>query len=430
MSSFTGPIKSLFLAARLVRGARVRWAALHWLTAGAVLALVGATWRLWTPQAVFPQVPLLAVGLWMPAWMQWLAAMVLVASPLVAALCVRHERTRRAALAGFVVSAAVLVAADQLRLQPWVYEFALIASVLALAPPSRALGLCRVLLIGIYLHSAWTKFDYSFLHELGPRLVAPLDVPNAWQWLAAAALPLGEALVAFGLLLPKTRTPALLASVAMHVTLLALLGPWLLDHSLGVLVWNVFFIAQNVLLFWPVRRASHRKSRTVSLSSRSKTSGFGTATVAAALLLPLAEPWGGWDLWPSWGLYASRAERTIVWIRTTDETHLPAELGEHLATAADSSGWRQVDLPAWSLASLGVPLYPQNRYQFGVASRIAWVTKDRAEIRVRLVGRANRWTGVRESEDLASIPEIQRRQAKFLLSAAHAANWPRLPDAP
>ena len=54
---------------------------LTWLcraTAVFGLALVSATWRLWTPQIAFPQVPLLSIAVEAPHWIDWTGAGVMV----------------------------------------------------------------------------------------------------------------------------------------------------------------------------------------------------------------------------------------------------------------------------------------------------------------------------------------------------------------
>jgi len=112
--------------------------------------------------------------------------------------------------------------------------------------------------IGFYFHSAVTKFDYSFLHTLGQQfldaLAALLGTPlDDWsdraRFTLAAAFPAGELAIAVGLCFAATRRVALAAALLLHGTLLLILGPWGLGHKPGVLIWNVFFIVQDVLLF-------------------------------------------------------------------------------------------------------------------------------------------------------------------------------------
>src|SRR5262249_28175077 len=150
---------------------------------------------------------------------------------------------------------------------------------------------------------------------------------------------------------------------------------WGLNHHPGVLIWNVYFIAQDLLLFAPARIwCGMRTARGQSPVGKSADEIVGHATsekqsvspIAASvappspptplprgergdlepedarvtqriswgcvaiegvlvcvLLLPLLEPWGMCDHWPAWGLYASRAERTIVLIEASSRERLP-----------------------------------------------------------------------------------------------------------
>jgi hypothetical protein len=77
------PIASLYLDRRLIRAGSRRLAALHWLLALGVATLVSVTWRLWTPQQIFPQVPLLGIGHALPPWLDWPLLALLIAAPIV-----------------------------------------------------------------------------------------------------------------------------------------------------------------------------------------------------------------------------------------------------------------------------------------------------------------------------------------------------------
>ena len=430
---------SLYLDRRLVRSGPLRWVALHWLIAPGVVALVAVTWRLWTPQNLFPQVPLIGIGQWIPTWLDWPLLTVFIAAPTLAAACstagatgglparagAKNDSLRRNALIAFVAAGILLVLANQHRFQPWAYQFVLLALVLALTTPNRALGLARALTVGIYVYSAWSKLDYRFLHELGPRMTAPLlDLvgisPDTAPIGFAAVLPVGELLVACGLLFRRTRRIALAASIAMHVMLLFVFSRWGLDHSWGVLLWNVFFIAQNLVLFTPTRcRPQHaRSSQSLRPSQPQRNSGLATAIVTLSLVLPLVEPWGWFDVWPSWGLYASRAERATVLLRTARDESIPAPIRPYLREVSDSPGWQHLDLHTWSLATLDAPLYPQNRFQLGVVRSITDRLPPDVEIRVQLHSQSNRWTGDRSSKELLRRPKIQAEAAKYLLRPA------------
>ena len=94
-----------------------RW----WAAAG--LALFAATWKLWAPQAEFPQVPLFGWAGSLPLFVDWLAFGVLLGSVTLAAW---RPNSRRSWLV-LVVSLSVLIVLDQHRLQPWAWQLLLMA---------------------------------------------------------------------------------------------------------------------------------------------------------------------------------------------------------------------------------------------------------------------------------------------------------------
>ena len=72
-----------------------------WASFGLLLFLV--TWRLWTPQAEFPQIPFFAVFVDIPSWVDWIAIAAVAASLLVVGVY-RRETIWRPAMTVFAGS--------------------------------------------------------------------------------------------------------------------------------------------------------------------------------------------------------------------------------------------------------------------------------------------------------------------------------------
>src|SRR5262249_11324684 len=152
---------------------------------------MGVTWKLWTPQDVFPRVPLIW---WAPPhWLDWTALAITLVG--LVGLClfppcqggVRGGNSSSSAtqsgstppaapppLGGGGKSrptlitarfAAVLVAggfallflSDQHRLQPWAWQCFILAVVFALGDDRTVFYGWRWLVVSIYLWSAWSK---------------------------------------------------------------------------------------------------------------------------------------------------------------------------------------------------------------------------------------------------------------------------------
>ncbi len=435
------------------------------LFAGTGLILLAATWRLWTPQAVFPQVPLLRWGQFVPESCDWLGLGVLIAT---LAYCVvapsSAVRSVRVALVSFVVTLACMVVTDQHRLQPWAYQFAIVAVVLAacgrggsgsrVQSAQFGLFLLRAFTISIYFHSALSKLDFSYLQSHGQHLVSALlqvfglpfeQFPPAVKWAAAGMLPAAELATAIMLCFPKFRRWGLAASILMHVLLLIALSPWGLAHKPGVLIWNVYFILKNVLLFSSGKRTQSLRqawlsgmalatgtrkpaASAVPLTSNPSDStspnrrirscrSVAATTVGLAMLLPLLEPFGYFDHWPAWALYASRQERVVVEVHESRRNQLVQKLPQLVAPPQFDNPWCMIRIDRWSLNALETPIYPQGRFQLGVALALARRHQLETDIRVVYHGPANRWSGHRDQRIIEGTKAIAAEAARFWLNA-------------
>ncbi len=364
-----------------------RW----WAVAG--LTLFAATWKLWTPQTEFPQVPLFGWAGSLPASVDWLAFGVLLGS---LATLVWNATSRRSWLA-FVVSLSVLIILDQHRLQPWAWQLLLMGIFFAtfqasggrqppgslesdrrttrgLTPPARLL---RGLTISIYFWSAVSKFDAGFYASHGQTLVEALfqsvsinaaNWPPSVKWWLAFSLPLGELLVAVGLSWPRTRQAALIAATALHVGLILALGPLGLGHRPGVLLWNIAFIGHDWLLFGaqasgaasaPRFRIEDTGGLTPPRSPAQLSFRVAVCVTLFACVWPITAGWGLCDHWLAWSVYSTRIERVSVTLTDEGARRLPESTRRLVVDG-------ELRLDRWSLAALDVPVYPQLRFQFGV----------------------------------------------------------------
>lgn len=393
------------------------------------LALVAVTWPLWTPQTVFPQVPLWRAVDRLPDACQWAGTAGMLLG-LLGMLAAPRGRLAIAALASFALGATLLILFDQQRLQPWAYQFILLAVVLAIAGPRGAWPLLRLFVIGCYFHSALTKLDCAFVHTLGQQFLAALvgifglsldNWSTTARLIGAALFPVGEMLVAVGLCFRRTRSAGLVGAVTLHLLLLVILGPWGLDHKPGVLLWNAYFIVQDVLLFWPA--AAARESTVAPPADAPTVPWPATVLVLAAIGFPFLEPTGWFDMWPSWGLYAANAERVTLEVHRRQLDDWPSELHRYLDEPGDPSDpWLRVRLDRWALDALGAPLYPQSRVQLGVASGV--VARFGLGHRARAVrfDQAARFTGKRNYAVFRGPAQLDAAADEYTLNARPRAN--------
>ncbi len=336
-----------------------RW----WAVAG--LVLFAATWKLWTPQMEFPQVPLFGWAGSLPLFFDWLAFGILLGSLAAAAW---KPDSRRIWIA-IAISLSVSMVLDQHRLQPWAWQLLLMAIWWSSAGVGQVGNLPHVVLtISIYFWSAISKLDADFVCSHGQTLIEALfrsvginavNWPtNCKSWLAIL-LPIGELLVATGFCWPRTRRVALFGATALHVGLILALGPLGLGHRPGVLLWNVAFIGHDWLLFGARSFVVPPSGGSSQHEAFRLKAGLRTAVVTFVCVWPVTERWGLCDRWLAWSVYSAHSERVSVTLTAAGLRRLP-ESARRCVTDGE------LPLDRWSLVALDAPISPQLRFQFGV----------------------------------------------------------------
>jgi len=407
-----------------------------------VIALIGVTWRLWTPQDLFPRVPLFA---WPPPrWWDWASLLVLAAGSLGLLTGAQHLPVRRLSAAAIACGFAVQFLADQHRLQPWAWQFFILATVIALADDRLVFRGWFLLVCMIYAWSAVSKMDDSFIvpfgHIIERALTAPLQLTGLqWssmgQWFCheladffAVCAPAVEIAIPALALFPRTRGWGFWLSAAMHLYLVMFLGPWGLGHQPGVLVWNVFFMAQNALLFrersmrFPIRGLGTCDRPLTGALARTRR-GIVEALLAFVMLWPAVEPWGYCDAWLGWAVYVPRFHRVEVRIADEALEGPYSFLTEHVQGAGPWKGYsapprtRRVNVSRMSLSLLGVPEYPNHRFAVGVA--LDWQLRgEGAGLEVQLFERPNRFRAIsRYVRTLTTPAELEAYAQTFRVNA-------------
>ena len=366
------------------------------------------TWRLWVGAGDFPQVPLLLCLTGVPLLADWIAlALTLISVSVLLIFSMRFlfQRALPVSHAFYQITSALfslsilcLFFLNQHRLQPWAWQFSLYAVLLITARRSDDLIVsARWVTASIYFFSAISKFDYQFLFGLGRRLALTITETvgaetSDWMNLIVATLPVFELLIALLLIVGRTRKTGIVLAAFFHTALIVTLGPWGLDHHTCVLVWNLFFLSITTILFWPTSAEQevpaivpyHRMMFTV------------TSIMVLYPLLPNC------DHWLAWGLYSpnnSRCELEVVQENEQGETV-----------------FRRVDLSKMSLEQMNVPLYPEARFQLGVASAIQQQENLEGRSRIVLKSKSNRFTGQRTSTTFDESERWNSGQSRFLFN--------------
>ena len=382
--------------------------------------LFAVTWPLWFQPTAFPAVPLFGVLLSMPMWLHVVTAALAAAS--IASLALRTSFRAYLLIAFLLLS---LVSLNQHRLQPWLIQLGLLAVFAWLLSGRDFVKFARLLLVSIYVFSAISKFDYQFTHTLGQQFLETLtgfvgldvsDWAERTRVVLALMFPVSESLVAFGLLFPRTRFIAAWAAIAVHGGLLLILGPLGLKHHFGVLTWNLFLILQIWILFLGQRRSEDRNEKTQFRTEEERGSSLRRYIALTLLLLPALEPLSLYDHWPAWQLYAPRNSRVTMDVLEPAAAKLPASL----CVRDTNSPWVRVRLDQMSFDQAWVPIYPQDRFQVGVALAIAERYDLQGGLRVTVQGVSDRWNGERSEQTFRSNDELLRLANTYRLNAKPA----------
>ena len=441
-----------------------RWLCLWLAICG--LSLLSSTHRLWLGSSEFPRVPFLrGLDVLNVLSDRWLCVAGLLAVPVLVDAVVRGDRRSshaarlgHGALLVLLVSIALLVLRDQHRLQPWLCHFVILTLILA---RSRVSGICRafespslptplpgvpgrgeqdfadgsarhesssplsrnliLVTASLYVWSAWSKLDVSFVTTYGQQLVEALLgsiglSTRFWsptsRTLAAAMLPIGEFVIAGLFLLGRTRRLGCVLSWVMHVALMLAVGPLGLNHLGGVLIWNVFFIGQNWLLF----RAERTTTPMLFARPRDREAWLALIVAVAPALRLL-----GWlDHWPAWAVYASGTERVSLLIHESAIAKLEPSLRACVEPSQWHPQWRYVRIERWSLETVNAPIYPQDRFFVGVACAIAERAQLDWELKLVWQSSANRMTGERQTLEYADRTAIEELATTYRCNARPA----------
>lgn len=380
----------------------------------AAITLIAGTNRLWF-ENTFPRVSMLGSSSAFACSLVVIGALAVV----LAALIITVNPSQRRKFWWLLTGGFILTfLGDQHCLQPWAYQLAIFGAVFASLPTQATTQRLLIPFIAsVYLYSGLSKLDFQFMHTVGQDFLTaiarpigglPDELAMPWRAKLAMVFPAVELIASIGILIPRTRRVAGFLLMAMHAGLIAILGPWSLDHSTGVLLWNIALTVQAWLLF------AKKPLANPSISGEGYLVPLHLwILIAAFMLAPITERFGYWDHWPSWALYAPHTSRADIEIHRTAIESIDPQVRSHLVEGDD--GWHRLSTSGWSLAARGVPVYPQGRFQLKLASLLAQKHELDSEIRVRLRGVADRWTGQRETQLMIGGDQIEAGLEQFWL---------------
>ena len=335
---------------------------LAWLSLTLALSMIAGLLlspKLWVSTRPFPLTPLFDIVSPLAYPLDYALLGLLIS--LVAFSGIAHGRWTGWCALGAVAILAFLIVEDQVRLQPWVYQYLFMLAAVGLCRLGRlgtegALNTCRLIVAFTYLWSGLQKANASFVSVVYPWLVEPLaaHLPLGVEGVVsygAYAVPAAEAAIGVGLLIPQTRKPAVVGALLMHALILASLGPWGHDWNTVVWPWNVAMVAFAFILFW--RSPEEPTAWTMLRPGRSLSFEFAFRSVVLILFafMPLMSFFGLWDSYLSASLYSGNIKRGEV-------------------VAWDGSQWVSTDISYLAMQEMNEVVYPEERIFKNVFAKV------------------------------------------------------------
>jgi hypothetical protein len=414
--------------------------------------MLGVTYPLWGSDVQFPQIPSCSFASQLPANLDqiFFLALLVTLSILAAVnlfgldwlridLLKRNRSWFVRLTAGFALALVILlVVQNQHRFLPWVTQGILILAGLVLFSQRDFIRFTQMLCISIYIYSAISKYDESFVSGIGGRM---FEVPFlAWMTdviegglrnLMILSFPTIELLIGIGLCFEKTRKISVVFGVVMHITLMLMLGPLGLQNAGSVLVWNLFFAVQLPLLFYQRKKVLPDRPENGAIKTTLPVETFAENVdrflpkqfwVRILFILvtffPMASRFNWIDHWSGWELYASSSSYCTLRVASDEILELPSPIPylmtgqEDLIINGDKDERVYVNLFGWSLRELNAPIYPQDRFQLAVCVAILEKYHFRA-FELNLYSKSNWWTGSRDSKTFYRLDEVKMFLAEF-----------------
>jgi hypothetical protein len=369
---------------------------------------------LWMTGRAFPHLPCVA---WFPPFPEPFDGLFLCLTSLLLLLPVFVPG--RNGLVWCSLAACVLLALqDQIRWQPWFYQYLLMLTAAALAGDRRAPAFhlsCRIVIVCLYLWSGLHKFSPGYLRMYEATFVAPLS--GAWPSWAVEAVrhgaPAGpwiEIGMALALCFRRTRKAGVVLAVATHIAIFLLTGPVGTNRNAVVWPWNVLMAVLVIILFWSAREFGWKALRTPRHMAAALVAVF-MAGFMPAFSIPEK-----WDRYLSFHLYSGSGRRLIIVVDDAAAAALPESWRQRLIKSTVDPALRELRFLEWSLDELRAPVPGDPRHMMALARHCAAMRFAQAG-RVRfyldfpfITERGWETFSVQQIREMRAIPELKQRE--------------------
>lgn len=326
------------------------------LLSGIVISL-----KLWVGERFFPYIPVFENIPNLPS-VFWLILFISLFVVLILALILKRPQNFLFWAVIFLVFFGLY---DQMRWQPWVYQylFMIITLVLFSWNPKDKRGIdvvlntSRLIVASIYFFSGLQKINLTFFESIFPWFIEPVVKVLPIE-IATYIYPLGvfvpflELLIGVGLLTKKFRKASVVLAILLIISILFTLGP--LGHNWNIVVWpwNLVMLCLVVTLFW---KSDFSMKDVLWI----KDNIFHKIIILLFLVLPFFSFFNLWDSYFSSTLYSGNIIQANLYISNNVKQAIPKYIQNYAKSVNINTN--DVDFLLWSFEELNVPVPPQSR---------------------------------------------------------------------
>jgi hypothetical protein len=348
------------------------------------------SWRLWISSRLFPLTPVVGFLPLIPLPLDYLWFSLLLTLLLVIIVVAWPQKT----IFLFLALAGLLALWDQMRWQPWFFEYLFLLAAIGLyarKKDSVAFNACRVVLIFTYLWSGLQKLNANFIARTWPDIAGHFlrflpAALNKLSSLLALVVPLTEIAIAAGLLTRRYRNFGVVLAVATHLFILVLLISS--GENTVVWPWNIAMAFLVVILFW-------QDKETTPSQVLVPGNVFHAAILLVFALLPPLSLVDLWDSYLSSALYSGNTYQAAILVSPSVIPRLPAAVQPHIWEKSEPMF---LDINRWSYGELNVPVYPEPRIYRNIAKQICAYGESSPDIKLVIKGKPGPLSGHRKSE--------------------------------
>ncbi len=303
----------------------------------------------WQPNGVLPYLPIIATsGAWLENSSLFLFPVFLLLIFL--NLCFSQKNIFLKLL---LITGLLLVFGNIHRLQVWFYFYGLLLFLFLWKKRISNEWLImtmRGVVTGTYIWSGLHKFNSYFQTDIFPWLMEPLGL-SSFSWLAYGAGGV-EVLIGIGLLFRPVRNLAVWASVAFHLVILGLLGPFGHQWNMVVWPWNLVMPFLVIFLFFGIKKLNLRNRITRLLSFPA-----GLLVLFLVWILPGFNYLGITPEQLSFKMYAGSQPEMVLFFGETDRNLFDPHPTIHGALPPETMPRYRVVLDDVAFAEWGTPLF-------------------------------------------------------------------------